>query len=120
MRNVFDAFHQPDEQFVLVGPAGGEADAAVAHHDGGDTVRRRRHDTAFPCHLAVVVGVDVDETRRDHQPAGVDGVAGAAVRPANGGDAPAGNRHVGLEGGAAGAVHHQTPLDEQIESKRHG
>ena len=35
--NVLDPFHQADQPFVLVGAGRGEADAAIAHHDGGDT-----------------------------------------------------------------------------------
>ena len=45
------------------GRTGREADAAVAHHDGGDAVPRRRQQAAVPGGLAVVVGVDVDEAR---------------------------------------------------------
>ena len=40
MRNVLDAFHQPDEQVMLIVAAWREADAAIAHDDGRDAVRR--------------------------------------------------------------------------------
>ena len=42
-----------------------EADAAIAHHRGGDAVPGRRRRCGVPDRLAVVVGVDVDEARRD-------------------------------------------------------
>ena len=39
MRNVFDAFHQANQQVVLIRAARREADAAVAHHDSGYAMR---------------------------------------------------------------------------------
>ncbi len=57
---------------MLVGFGRGEADAAVAHHHGGDAVGCRRFEVAVPRRLTVVVRVDVDETRGDQQPARID------------------------------------------------
>ena len=39
-RDVLDAFHELHQRAPLVGPARREADAAVAHHRGGDAVPR--------------------------------------------------------------------------------
>jgi hypothetical protein len=41
-RNILDAFHDVDQQIVILPPAGREADAAIAHHHGRDAMRRRR------------------------------------------------------------------------------
>jgi hypothetical protein len=54
-----------------------EADAAVAHDDGGDAVPRRGRHLGIPGRLAVVVRVDVDEARRDDVARGVDLLASA-------------------------------------------
>ena len=40
--DVLDALHEADEPVVAVGLGRGEADAAVAHHEGGHAVPRRR------------------------------------------------------------------------------
>jgi hypothetical protein len=81
-----------------------EADAAVAHHDRGDAVRRRRDEPMVPGGLAVVVRVDVDEAGRDGQAAGVDLLAPAPGHAADGRDAVAAHRHVGFARIAAAAV----------------
>ena len=54
------------------GGHGREADAAVAHHDGGDAVPARRREQRVPGGLAVVVRVDVDEAGGDERAVGVD------------------------------------------------
>ena len=78
-RDVLDAFHQLDEEVAPVGPHGGEADAAVAHDDGGDAVPARRRDLGIPRDLAVVVRVDVDPTGREEQAVAVELAMAAAV-----------------------------------------
>ena len=70
--DVLDALHQLDEAVVVGRADRGEADAAVAHHDRGDAVPRRRRERGVPGGLAVVVGVDVDEAGRDQRAVGVD------------------------------------------------
>ena len=56
-------FHELDEPGVAVGGRWREADAAVAHHHGGDAVPGARGDPRVPGDLGVVVGVDVDPAR---------------------------------------------------------
>ncbi len=70
--NVLDPGHHVDEHVVVLLAARREADAAVAHHHRGHSVRRRRGQALRPDGLAVVVGVQVDEARRDQQSGGVD------------------------------------------------
>lgn len=72
MRDVLDAFHQPDEHLVLIGPARGETDAAIAHYDGRHAMGRRRDEPILPGDLAVVVGVEVDESGGDDPALRVD------------------------------------------------
>ena len=71
-RDVFHTFHQLDEPIVISGTHRGEADAAVAHHHGRDTVPGRRDHALAPRRLPVVVTMDVDEARRDEKTVGVD------------------------------------------------
>ena len=70
--DVLDALHQLDQEVLLAGFDGREADAAVAHHDGRDAVIAGGREVRIPGGLAVVVGVDVDEARRDREAGGVD------------------------------------------------
>ena len=70
--NVLDTFHQSDQPLLLARPHRREADAAVARDDGGHAVSARRLEQAVPADLAVVVGVDVDEPRRDDLSSRVD------------------------------------------------
>ena len=77
--DVLHALHELDEPVVVGGPHRREADAAVAGHDGGDAVPRRRDEAVVPGGLAVVVHVDVDEARGDEQAVGVELLGGAAV-----------------------------------------
>ncbi len=93
--NVLDAFHESDEPVATVLLHRGEADPAIAHHDGRDPVPARRGEGRIPCDLAVVVRVNVDETRRDDEPVGVDGPSGAARHAAHLGDDAVVDGHVG-------------------------
>ena len=61
--DVLHALHQADEPLVAIRGHRREADAAVAHHDGGDAVPAARRELLVPRGLAVVVRVDVDEAR---------------------------------------------------------
>jgi hypothetical protein len=61
--DVLDALHQLDEALVVLVVHRREADAAVAHHHGGDAVPGRGVQPLVPRGLAVVVAVDVDEAR---------------------------------------------------------
>ena len=85
--DVLDAFHDLDQRVAVLRPAGREADAAIAHHHGGHAVARGRREALVPGRLPVIVGVDVDEARRDGQALGVDLLAPGAGNAADGGDA---------------------------------
>ncbi len=73
---------------------GGDGKAAVAGHHRRHAVEARRRERRVPEHLGVVVGVDVDETRRHDVAGGVElDVAVKVV--ADLGDAPPLDRDVG-------------------------
>ena len=77
--DVLDALHQLDQAVVVGRAHRREPDAAVAHHGRRDAVPARRGQLGVPRGLAVVVGVDVDEARRDQGAVGVD-LAATACR----------------------------------------
>ena len=79
--NIFDALHQRDEFVFATGAHRRETDTAVAHHHGGDAMPATGREGFVPAHLTVVVGVNVDEARRQEIACGVDHpvrVAGSA------------------------------------------
>ena len=110
---------QHAHEVVAVGGVGRQrrdGEAAVARERGGDAVQRRRRERAVPEHLGVVVGVHVDEARRDHLAGGVDGggAASASTR-ADLHDAVAVDADVGPAPRRAGAVDHVTAGDHDVE-----
>ena len=114
--NVLDAFHQLDQALAVLGLHRREADAAIAHHHRGDAVPARGLQTRVPGRLAVVVGVDVDEARRDQQALGVDLLGARAATPCRPrrscrpSTATSASRSAG-----ARAVDHRAAADDQIE-----
>ncbi len=99
---------------MAVGLGGCEADAAIAHDDGGDAVPARRRHFGIPCRLAVIVGVDVDEARRDDLAARVDFLAPRCQILAHRNDAVAVDRDVGDERRAARAIDDRAAANHQI------
>ena len=112
--DVLDALHEGDQPVVRVGPYRREAHAAVAHHRRGDTVPAARRDTRVPRGLPVVVGVDVDEARRDEQAGGVDLLAPPPGHRADGGDHRPVDRNVRRHRLAAEAVGHLAAADHEV------
>ena len=112
--DVFHALHQLHQSLPVPGLHGRKAHAAVAHHRGGHAVPAGRLQVAVPGGLAVVVGVDVDETRRHQQAACVDLLAATAGHAAHGDDHAAVHRHVGAAQRAAAAVGQLAAADHQV------
>jgi hypothetical protein len=114
--DVLHALHELDESRAIAGPHRREADAAVAHHAGGDTVGRRRQEVAVPGRLTVVVAVHVDEARRHDGAFGVDDVlglhAGQTGRELD--DAAIGDADVGAPRGAAGAIDQLPATNDEV------
>ena len=112
--DVLDALHQLDQLGVPVGPHRGEADPAVAQDGRRDAVPARRGEVVVPGHLAVEVGVDVDEAGCHQQAVGVDHPAGAAVDGADLGDEAGCDGHVGGAGGRTAAVDDRASPDHEV------
>ena len=103
------------EELAVLGLAGGQGVAAVAHDHGGSAVPRRAREQAVPHDLGVVVGMDVDEAGGDDGAFGVDDAPRRLVEPALGHDPPAADANVGAVAGEPAAVDHGPILDEQVE-----
>ena len=82
--------------------AAGEPHPAVAHDERGDPVPAGGAQHRIPGDLAVVVGVDVDDSRHDEHARGVDLLVAVALDRAHLADRPAVDGDVG--GSAIGAV----------------
>mgnify|MGYP003694434243 CR=1 FL=1 len=104
----------------MVRARGGDAEAAVAHHHRGHAVPGRDREHPIPHHLRVVVGMDVDEAGRDHEPVGVDRLCGGAFRLAERGDAAAPDPDVATHAWPSRAVDHGAAPDDEIEVHRSG
>ena len=118
-RNVLDALHDLDE-FVLATTAHRcETNPAVAHHDGGDAVPAARREQFVPAHLTVVVGVNIDEARRQKVAFGIDFAVGAGrsarfIGAEHRAYARAIDGHSAIERRSAGAVDDARIADDQI------
>ena len=118
--NVLDAFHDLHQRVAVGGPAGREADAAVAHQHRRHAMAGGGREPLVPGRLPVIVGVDVDEARCHREPLGVDLLAAGAWDAADGGDLAILHRDIGRARFAAGPVKHGAVAHHQIELGRHG
>ncbi len=113
--NVLDAFHQLDQALAVLDLHRREADAAIAHHRRGDAVPARGLQVRIPGGLAVIVGVDVDEARRDQHALGVDLFGALPAHLADGGDLAVLHRDVGFLDRSTGAIRHVAATHYKIE-----
>jgi hypothetical protein len=113
--DVFHAFHQVDQVGLPAFAQRREADAAVAHHQRRHAVVDAGREGFIPAGLAVVVGVDVDET--GHQPGAIggDALARRTADAAQLDDAAALYADVGRGRCGAAAVDDGGALDQQVE-----
>src|SRR5262245_62794071 len=74
---------------------------------------------AIPDRLAIVVGMDVDEARRDDAILGINLFRPAAIEAPDGGDARAADRHVALAPCGSGSVDDHAVADDEIEARAH-
>jgi hypothetical protein len=97
-------------------PAWRDAHAAVAHHDRGHPVPRRRRHRAVPADLRVVVRVRIDEARRDDQAIRVEGsLRGPADILPDLEDLSRGDRDIGMPRRRARSVDDGAVPDQKIE-----
>ena len=105
----------------LLHPHRAQADAAIAHHHGGDALAHLAQHAFRPAqHGAVVMGVGVDEAR-GHRLAGGHHLAvrrhGAEVAHRH--DTVARHRHVAARAGGAGAVEDGRVTQNQVAAQGH-
>ena len=113
--HAFDELERLHDELAIFGTRRRDAEAAVALHDGGDAVPRRRRQVAVPEHLRIEVRVDVDEARRQHQTRQVD-LVGAFARSdlADSGDPPVDHFDIGLPARPAGAVDNRGATQDRV------
>ncbi len=114
--DVLDALHQLDQRLLATRTHRSEADAAVAHHDGGDAVAGGRIHDVVPADLAVVVRVHVDPSGGDDRAVGVDGLGrGVGDRATHLHDPSVLDGDIAPDRGSAGAVDDGSTLDDLVE-----
>ena len=88
-------------------------DAAIAGHDRRDALTDFRAHVGADEERAIVVSVDIDESRRDDEPCDVELAPTAAARQtSHGGNALAVDRDIGAEPRGAGAVDHASAAQD--------
>jgi hypothetical protein len=112
--DVFDTLHQPDQPLTLVGHHWCEADTAVAEHQRGDAVPAARRQGRVPGHLAVVVGVDVDEAGCDDVAGRIDLLESGDIDRADGRDHAAVDGNIRVPGRATSSIDHKAATNHQI------
>ena len=118
-RHALDLGHHLAQVVVVARPQRGEREAAVAPDDRGDAVDTRGTRCRIPQQLGVVVGVRVDETRRDDQPRGVDHPTRGLVDVAHRDDTVAADPDIGDATGRARAVDDGSALDQLVQHGPH-
>ena len=113
-RHALHVLERADDDVAVRGTGRGDREAAVAHDDGRDTVPRGDGQHAIPDDLGIVMGVDVDEARRDRLATGIDDLVGAARCCAEGDDAAVANAEFAVHGRTAGTVVEHGVGDLQI------
>ena len=114
-RHAFDPAQHLRQPVAVAEARRRQREAAVAGQHGGHAVPRRRRRGRIPVELRVVVGVHVDEARREHQPVGVDHPRRLVLDAPDAGDAPLAHADVGGERRHARAVDDAGGFDQQIE-----
>ena len=93
-----------------------KAEAAVAEDHGGDPVPAGDGAVGIPLNLCVVVGVQIDEPRRDDQPIGIDNPFGSAFdATADMGNPPILDPKIAAIARHPSAIDNRPALDAHIE-----
>ena len=112
--DVLGALEVAHDQVPLVGPAGRQREAAVAHDDAGHPVPARARAERIPRHLRVHVGVAVDEARGDDPMARVDLLASPRVDGADARDTIPTDADVGAVAREPGAIDHGAAANDKV------
>ena len=113
-RDVLDCREAARIEIAVLGLAGRQGEAAIAHHHRGDAVPARAASQRIPRDLRVHVGVAVDEARRDDQPVGIDRARTRRGDPADLGNHAVLDADIGRETLAARAVDDGAATDDDI------
>ena len=120
-RNILHPLHQLDQVVLMAGAFWRKAHAAVAHHQSGHAVVNAGGKAGVPGHLPVVMGVYVNEARRQPQARSVCGLACRGIYMAHGHNAPVLHAHIGRIRRRARAVHHggifKQPVEHLVSSR---
>ena len=98
----------------MLRPRRRNAETTIPHHGRRDTMPRRDAKHPIPHDLGIVVGVNVDESRRYNQSASVDRLCAFAGNLANGGDPPILYGNVTTESLAPRAVYNAATDNLQV------
>ena len=113
-RDIFDAFHQFDQQIVVAWTYRRKSDAAIAHHHGRDPMMARRRHAVGPGRLTIVVGVNIDKPRRDQRARRIDLAVAGPVDCADFDDARSLDGNIGRPRLSAAAVDQITAANHQV------
>jgi hypothetical protein len=117
-RHPLHVLEDARDRAAVLRPRRRDAEAAVAHDDGGDAMPGRGRQVRVPEDLRVVVRVHVDEARRDDETLAIDDGRIPSLRrlesDADGGDALAIEQDVSLEAGGARSVDDEPAAQEGL------
>ena len=92
-----------------------DADAAIAGHHGRDSLRHLGLHVRMHQQVAVVMGMGIDEARREHASVRLDdAISAPACQLAHRHDPAAGDRHVRAASRYAGSVDHRGAPEQQL------
>ena len=113
-RHPLDEEEQLHKRLAVRGPAGRDRESAVPGDDGRHAVPGRRGGERVPEELAVVVGVEVDEARREDEAGTVDLGRPALRHPTDGDDPVAHDREVTADGLGSRPVAERRAADDEV------
>ena len=102
------------DEVADLGRRGRDPEPAVAHHRGRHTEGGRRGERPVPRDLGVVVGVQVDDARRESQSLGVDLAFPGLADVSDGADAPVAHCDVGPDRFVAETVDDGGSADDEV------
>ena len=114
-RDVLDRRQAAGVPVAVLGHAGRQREAAIAHHHRRNAVPARAAAQRIPGDLRVHMGMAVDEARRHDQAVGVDGAVGGRRDAADLDDAAVPDADIGGEARLSGAVDDGAATNEKIE-----
>ncbi len=118
-RHRLVAGHGEHRALAVFGLARGEAEAAIADGDRSDAVPAGNRAPRIPEQLGIVMRVQIDETRRDDQPAGVKDLPRIAIQPADLRDFPVADADVADKPTASEAIDDRAAANDRVKSAHH-